>query len=340
MKLKLILLLVILAVAIFLLQKNQVLHTNQIIPRIKIPNQNPHPLSIESMRQRNYPGSDIVIEESLASNGNYNEYVTSYKSDGLKIFALLTVPQGEKPKNGWPVIIFNHGYIAPEQYKTTERYVAYVDGFARSGYIVFKPDYRGNGNSQGEPEGAYYSTAYSVDVFNAVSSIKRYKDANPGKIGMWGHSLGGNITLRNIVVDTKDVKAAVIWGGVVGSYEDLMFNWQRRVPFTPSPRQLALRNRFRQEIVDKYKDPRQNPEFWNSIDPTHHLSDLTAPIQLDVGGSDEEVPVAFSKSLYEKLKSAGKVVEYYEYSGSDHNISQGFNLAMQRSVDFFNRYLK
>ena len=49
---------------------------------------------------------------------------------------------------------------------------------------------------------------------------------------------------------------------------------------------------------------------------------------------------AFSKSLYEKLKKMGKVVEYYEYEGSDHNISQEFNLAIQRSVEFFNKYLK
>src|SRR5205814_1073917 len=83
---------------------------------------------------------------------NYRQYVASYLSDGLKIFALLTVPNGAKPASGWPVIIFNHGYIPPTVYRTTERYVAYIDAFARSGYIVFKPDYRGFGSSQGTPD--------------------------------------------------------------------------------------------------------------------------------------------------------------------------------------------
>ena len=48
------------------------------------------------------------------------------------------------------MIVFNHGYIPPAEYRTTERYVAYVDGFARNGYIVFRPDYRGHDQSEGE----------------------------------------------------------------------------------------------------------------------------------------------------------------------------------------------
>ena len=104
-----------------------------------------NPLMIEVMRQQEYPGSKIVIEETLAPGTNYNRYVASYQSEENKIFALLTVPRGTKPATGWPVIIFNHGYIPPAIYRTTERYVAYVDAFARNGYIVLKSDYRGHG---------------------------------------------------------------------------------------------------------------------------------------------------------------------------------------------------
>lgn len=298
-------------------------------------------LSITAMRNRSYPGSDIVIEKTLSSTKTYHQYLVSYLSDGLKIYGLLTVPIGQKPVSGWPVIIFNHGYIQPDIYQTTQRYVAYVDAFARNGYIVFKPDYRGNGNSEGQPEGAYYSPAYATDVLNALSSMKLYKDADTEKIGMWGHSMGGNITLRDIVVDTKDIKAAVIWGGVVGSYNDLMNNWQRRVKFQPSAKELALRNNYRKKLIDTYGTPSDNPNFWQAIDPTFFLADIATPIQLHTGGNDEEVPVAFSVSLKDSLEKAGKIVEYYNYPGGDHNISSpNFELAMQRSLKFFDKYLK
>jgi len=120
------------------------------------PEEQLHPLSIEYLREQSYPGSEITIEQVLPSGSNYDQYIASYKSDGLKIYALLTVPQGTKPKNGWPVIIFNHGYIPPSQYRTTERYTAYVDAFAGNGYIVFKSDYRGHGNSEGRVEGIWF----------------------------------------------------------------------------------------------------------------------------------------------------------------------------------------
>jgi dipeptidyl aminopeptidase/acylaminoacyl peptidase len=300
-----------------------------------------NPLSIEAMRQRSYPGSNIIIEQALEPGSNYNRYIASYQSDGLKIYALLTVPRGTKPENGWPVIIFNHGYIPPEIYKTTERYLAYVDAFARNGYLVFKPDYRGNGQSEGKPEGAYYSPAYAIDDLNAISSIKKFKDADANKIGVWGHSMGGNITLRDLVVDQKDIKAAVIWGGVVGSYDNLINNWQRRVSYQPPARELALRNTYRQSLITLYGTPASNPSFWNSIDPTYFVKDINSPVQLHQGLADEEVPVSFSESLFNKLKSAGKTVEYYTYPGADHNISDpSFSIAMNRSVEFFDKYLK
>ncbi len=300
-----------------------------------------NPLSISAMRQKNYPGSQFVIEQTLSAKPNYTQYIASYRSDGLKIYGLLTVPKGTPPAGGWPAIVFNHGYIPPEQYETTQRYVAYLDAFARDGYVVFKSDYRGNGNSEGQPEGAYYSPAYATDVLNALASLRQYPSVNPNKIGMWGHSMGGNITLRSLVVRPNDIKVAVIWGGVVGSYDDLMNNWQNRVRYQPPARELAQRNNYRKNLTDAFGTPTSNPTFWNSLDPTHFLADITAPIQLHVGGNDEEVPPDFSETLFTNLKSLNKTVEFYSYPGGDHNISSpNFEVAMHRSVAFFDKYLK
>jgi hypothetical protein len=90
---------------------------------------------IELMRAQSYPGSDLIFEQTLAPGSNYDRYIVSYLSEGNKIYALLTIPQGQTPPTGWPVIIFNHGYIPPAEYRTTERYVAYVDGVERGGVV-------------------------------------------------------------------------------------------------------------------------------------------------------------------------------------------------------------
>lgn len=299
-----------------------------------------HSLSIENLRRGNYPGSEIITEQTLDPGSNYQRYLTSYQSEGLKIYALLTIPNGPKPSRGWPAIIFNHGYIPPTQYKTTERYVAYVDGFARKGYVVFRPDYRGHGKSEGTTPGAYGSNAYTTDVLNATTSIKKYKDVDGENIGMWGHSLGGYITLRSMVV-TKDIKVGVIWAGVVGSYPDLLNNWRRgNISPLPLPTLPSGVRRWRQSLVEQYGEPDKNPQFWNSISANNYLDEVSGPIQLHHGSADTSVPIGFSQKLYDQMKAAGKETEFYTYPGDDHNISNNFNLAMQRSVTFFDNYLK
>lgn len=296
-------------------------------------------LSIAYLRQQEYPGGDIVIEQKLAAGANYDRYITSYRSEGLKIYALLTVPRGTRPATGWPVIVFNHGYIPPAQYRTTERYVAYVDGFARAGYIVFRPDYRGHGSSEGTATGAYGSPNYVIDVLNAVASVKRYSAADPNRIGMWGHSMGGWITLRAMVV-SPDIKAGVIWGGVVGSYEDLLAYWRRNRPTTGPPGANTSGRGWRNALVQEYGEPAENPAFWRTLSPNHFLTDLSGPLQLYHARGDASVPVKLSELLYEQGQAAGMPIDLITYPGDNHNISGNFGRAMAGSVAFFDRLVK
>jgi len=296
-----------------------------------------HPLSIEWLRSREYPASEISIEQTLDPGDNYSRYLASYQSEGLKIYALLTVPFGESPETGWPSVIFNHGFIPPDEYRTTERYVAYVDGFARNGYIVFRSDYRGHAESEGVARGGYGSPDYTIDVLNAVAAIKAFPQADPARIGMWGHSMGGYITLRSLVV-SEDIRAGVIWAGVVASYPDLLTRWRRPATggLQPTPRPGS----WRSSLAEIYGSPDENPPFWASISANSYLVDLSGPVQLHHGTADTSVPLEFSAILYEQILAIGGTVEYYEYPGDNHNLSNYFTTAMQRSIQFFDRYVK
>ena len=304
-----------------------------------------NPLTIQAMRERSYPGSAITIEETLQPGSNYSRYIASYQSDGLKINGLLTIPNGEKPATGWPVIIFNHGFIPPDQYRTTERYVAYVDWLARSGYIVYKSDYRGHDQSEGMAHGGYGAPDYTVDVMNALASMEQYPEADPNRIGMWGHSMGGYITLRSMVI-TNTIKAGVIWAGVVGPYPNL-FQRPTATPTpegaTPEPTRTetpSFNGRGLRALIETYGTAEENPTFWNSLSSTAFVNDISGPLQLHHDVNDHSVPLAASEYLYQAMQAAGKPVEMYTYPGDDHNLTQSFGLAMQRTIEFFDKYVK
>lgn len=297
----------------------------------------PDPMSIIALRNREYPGSEITIVKELERGGNYRRYYAYYLSEGYKIYALLTIPNGEKPEGGFPAIVFNHGYIPPDVYKTTERYIAYVDQIARAGYVVFRIDYRGHDQSEGEATGAYGDPDYQVDVMNALASLKQYPDVNPEKLGMWGHSMGGYLTLRAMVI-SDDIKAGVIWAGVVGSYPDLLYNWRRTGAFTPSPSSTG--RGWRSAWIEKYGTPEQNPAFWDSVSATSYLADLSGPLELHHGTADEDVPVEFSIRLAELGRQSGQIVNLYTYEGDNHNISNYFTQAMNQTIAFYDIYLK
>jgi uncharacterized protein len=298
------------------------------------------PLDISALKAKSYPGSAIVVDTTLSSGPGYNRYIVSYQSDELTLHGLLTVPTGTKPAGGWPVILLNHGYIPPTEYSTEQSYAGIVAPLAEAGYIVFKPDYRGHANSPGTPHQPYVAPDYVTDSLNALASIKQYPDANPDKVGVWGHSMGGNITLHELIL-SHDFKAAVLMAGVVGPYSDILDWFAHRVATGVLTTQNDQEtDQLLQQMVAAHGTPQANPGYWNAIDPTYFTSDITTPVLVQVGSADNVVPPSFSEELTAQLQGAGKSVSFHLYSGADHNMSPDTGAAMTEAVAFFNQYLK
>lgn len=305
---------------------------NQAAMQTEKPEPPKEPLSIEAIRERDYPGSDLVIEQQLGNQGGYTNAIVSYQSDGLKQYALMSTPVGTKPAGGWPVVILNHGYIAPTEYKTNGSYNSWMAPIARAGFVVIKPDYRGHASSQGTPEGGHFSPVYTYDVLNLIATLKRYPEVNAGRLGMMGHSMGGHVSLRTIVVNS-DVKATVLAAGVVGSMYDFFYNWPR-TPF-PNDRPRPLVQSKRSDLVAKYSDPKANPIFWDSVSSINYVSDIKGKVLVQHGTADTVVPQLMSDHLVEAMKRINMPVEYFVYPTADHNFSPNLSLMLQRSIDFY-----
>lgn len=294
-------------------------------------------LTIPYLRNRTY-SSQLGEQTKQSQNSSFSTYLTSYDSDGLKINALLTIPTGEPPAGGWPAVVFVHGYIPPTLYKTQEKYTDYVNYLARNGLVVLKIDLRGHGSSQGEPTGSYYSSGYVIDTLNAVSALKNSGFVNQNSIGLWGHSMAGNIVLRSVAAQPS-IPAAVIWAGAGFTYQDLqtlgLNDNSYRPPASSSPSRTA-----RQRLFDTHGQFNPNSEFWQKVVPTNYLSDYAGAIQLHHAINDNVVNIKYSEGLNKILDEQKIPHEFFHYQTGGHNLTgSSFSSAMQRTVNFYQKYL-
>lgn len=293
-------------------------------------------MTVPFLRNRNY-ASKLGNLEQLSTSANYTSYLTSYDSDGLKVNGLLTIPTGTAPKGGWPAIVFVHGYIPPTTYQTVGNYIAYVDYLARNGFVVFKIDLRGHADSEGEAGGGYYGSDYIVDTLNARAALMSADFVNPNEVGLWGHSMAGNVVMRSFAA-RPEIPAVVIWAGAVYTYED-----QRKYGINDnsyrSPTTTRQPNR-RQELFDKVGSPSASSPFWQQVAPTNFLNDLKGAIQLNHAVDDTVVNIGYSRDLNALLDKTDVEHELHEYPSGGHNISDpSFGAAMQNTVDFFKKHL-
>lgn len=290
-------------------------------------------LTIPYLRSQTFPGSPIQINQTVSNNSSYTSYLSSYQSEDLNINALLTRPKSPMPDAGYPAVVFIHGYIPPLEYRTTEKYVSYVDYLAKQGIVVFKIDLRGHGSSQGDPNGAYYSSDYIYDTLNAYASLQKLDYVNPNKIALWGHSMAGNVVFRSMVVNPK-IPLGIIWAGAVYTYQDMRDFGISDGSYQPS--QNPNRGR-RQDLYDSVGEFAPDNPFWKLVIPTNYLTDFQGKIDLHHSSNDPVVSIQYSQNLQQILNSSSITNQLYTYPNGGHNIeSPAFNSAISHSAQAIN----
>jgi dipeptidyl aminopeptidase/acylaminoacyl peptidase len=282
-------------------------------------------LTVAGLAARQYGGGELQVEEMLAVTDAFTRTLVTYPSDGLTIYGFMNVPQGKGP---FPVVLVLHGYIDPDVYSTLAYTTRYADSLARAGYLVIHPNLRDYPPSDTGPNP--FRVGMAVDVLNLMALVREQggqpgplQQADPDAIGLWGHSMGGGITLRVITVD-PGVRAAVLYGSMSG---DEKTNYERILYWTGGERGL--------EELDT------PDEALRRISPIFYLDRIQAAVSIHHSDADELVPLEWSLDLCERLQGLHKTVECFTYSGLPHTFrGEGDQLFMQRTAAFFDRYLK
>jgi dipeptidyl aminopeptidase/acylaminoacyl peptidase len=276
------------------------------------------PYYINRLRKRTYKGGKVKITDEIPENSDYKGYYISYPSGHLSITGYMYVPKGPGP---FPVVILNHGYYDPELYFTGTGTQREADYLAREGYLTIAPDFRNYGESSSGD--SLLRIGYMEDVLNLVNSVGTIDKADPTRIGMWGHSMGGGIAIKASVVSNR-IKAVALFGSV-GADEGDNYYWDSAT---------------RVKVHQLFGLPDQNPGPYAWLSPINYL-DAAPPMSIHHGEADEVVPIEFSAELYKEMQEQERTVEYFTYPDQPHTFQgEGWELAMERVLDFFEQYLK
>ncbi len=287
----------------------------------------PHPLAdytIDGLRRRQYPGGTIEILGTLDATDAYTRYAIAYPSDGLRITGVMHVPHGQGP---FPVVILNHGYIPPDQYWPGADTWREADFLARRGYLCIAPDFRGWAGSDQGPN--YFRTGIVIDVLNLVSSLPSVPQADPERVGLWGHSMGGGLVAKAITIDPR-IDAAVLYGPVSAYDLDNIQKWGDGLPDDSDD-----------PLAPIYREAARDPAFIRLTSATFYFHYVTAAVQIHQGTADTVTPPEWARAIRDSLQLAGRSVEYYEYPGQGHAFQgQSWQLFMERTAAFFDAHLK
>ena len=314
-----------------------------------VPTATPDPLfayTLEGLRQREYPSGTIEIWGTMAETADFTQYYIAYPSDDLTITGMMHVPTGVGP---FPVILLLHGYFEREQYYSGADTWQTAEFFARQGYLVVAPDYRSWGDS--DVGLSLFHTGLVVDALNLLSALDSVASADTSRMGLWGHSIGGGMATKMLVVDDR-VQAAVLYAPNSADDGDLIGRWgpgclpgQSEAEGDKCNPGEVIPPGTDEALLEAYFAAAADPLALQSVAPYYHLAAISVPVQIHIGTADGEVltqtPPEWSTKLYEALVAAGKEVALFEYEEAGHYfLGADWMLFHDRALVFFDTHLQ
>lgn len=218
------------------------------------------------------------MSRPLWSNQVKCEDVTFY-CRGARLRATFAAPASRTGPA--PALVFCPGFTGT---RTNPLYDLFLEPLTAAGYGVLVPDYRGWGESEGEP-GALYPLDQVEDIRAGLSYLETRADVARGRLGLFGVSFGGGHATSVAGLDQR-VRAAVSVFGV-GDGAD----WLRRMR-----REYEWRA-FLQELAEDRRQRALNGRG-RLVDPTEEIM-IASPERraLKGGGSPVRTPLACADAI-------------------------------------------
>ncbi len=264
-----------------------------------------------------------INENKIAELADYHlspmEFFTVKSHDGVQLNASIIKPPDFNPQKKYPVLIYTYGGPRAQVVRNAWGGADFLwhELMAQKGYIIFSVDNRGSagrGHAFETPLHLRLGAQELSDQRDGVQFLKALPYVDSNRIGIWGWSYGGHMTLHAMFEAGDDFKAGFAGGPVTDwRYYDSIY----------TERYLGL--------------PQKNEKGYQDSSPVKYAAQLKGKLLIAHGTGDDNVHFANTLSVVNDLIEAGKYVEVLAFPGRGHGVSDppARRVLMLRVTQFF-----
>src|SRR6266478_4320742 len=264
-----------------------------------------------------------INENKVAELADYHlspvEFLPVKCRDGVLLNASIIKPASFDPQKKYPVLVAVYGGPGVQIIRNAWGGANFLwhELMAQKGYVIFSLDNRGStgrGHAFETPLHFRLGAQELSDQRDGVQYLKSLPYVDTNRIGIWGWSYGGHMTLHAMFEAGDDFKVGFAGGPVTDwRYYDTIY----------TERYLGL--------------PQKNEKGYQDSSPVKYATQLKGKLMIAHGTGDDNVHFANTLAVINDLIEAGKYVEVLTFPGRGHGASDppARRVLMQRVTQFF-----
>lgn len=234
----------------------------------------------------------VLDENKVVELADYNlspaKFFTVNADDGTPLHAMMILPRNFDSSRKYPVLINVYGGPHAQLVRNSWGGINFLwhELMAEKGYIIFTVDNRGSYGRGHVFETSVYHNFGHIELQDQLAGVRWLKSqsfVDPSRIGIWGWSYGGYMTLYSILNAPDVFKAAVSVAPVT--------DWKL----------------YDTIYTERYMGtPQENPEGYKKSSPVTYASHLQIKLMEVHGTGDDNVHFANTTEMLNGFIAAGK----------------------------------
>lgn len=234
---------------------------------------------------------------------------------GWEIPGYLLTPRAMEPGRRYPALVYIHGGGMRQMRDGFPPLEAYAFFYAVSlwlaerGVVSYLVNYRGGigyGKTFEQGNSGGLAVLECEDCVRAGEYLKTLPFVDPARVGVWGLSYGGWLTLAALCRSPETFALGI---NIAGIWDfDRWMAWAKR-SYRPAYDYFLGRARGTRE---------QNPAVWDDASPRHLVAQMRVPLINLHGTNDEAVPFEQLDLIVKDCLEQGKTFETHYYPDETH----------------------